>query len=72
MKSIALTGLFLSALCTAVLAADPASAPHAAEGGVPQFERDMSWPQLPAAWNKGAAVSWAAVDDKDHVWLITR
>jgi DNA-binding beta-propeller fold protein YncE len=47
-------------------------APHAGEGGVPMFERDMSWPKLPEAWNHGAAVSWAAADEQDHIWLITR
>jgi hypothetical protein len=47
-------------------------APHIGEGGVPQFERDPSWPKIPSAWSNGCAVSAAAVDKDDHIWLITR
>src|SRR4051812_37646067 len=68
-------GLFAFAfVANASLAAEgtPASAPHPGEGGVPQFERDMSWPKIPKAWTHGAAVSWAAADDRNHIWLITR
>ena len=71
MKSMTVVGMMLS-LAVGAQAAELAPAPHAGEGGVPQFERDMSWPQLPKEWNRGAAVSWAAADDQDHIWLITR
>jgi DNA-binding beta-propeller fold protein YncE len=74
MKFAALAACCVALTSGTTLAAEGmmAAAPHAGEGGVPQFERDMSWPQLPPAWNKGAAVSWAAVDEQDHIWLITR
>ncbi len=74
MKTAALVGCFVAMVSGATLAAEAnvAPAPHVGEGGVPQFERDMSWPKVPAAWNRGAAVSWAAADDQDHIWLITR
>jgi NHL repeat len=73
MKSAAFVGLLFFAAGSAAFAAESmAPAPHAGEGGVPMFERDMSWPQVPTAWTHGAAVSWAAADDQDHIWLITR
>src|SRR5712692_10513947 len=30
-----------------------AEAPHIGEGGVPQFERDPSWPKVPAKYRMG-------------------
>ena len=83
MKRIAPISVFLLALAGAPLvpmanhqaiAAEgtPAEAPHVGEGGVPMFERDMSWPQLPPAWTVGASVSWVSPDAQDNIWIITR
>src|SRR5438093_9614732 len=46
-------------------------APHIGEGGLPIFERDPNWPKVPARWNMGFG-SAVAVDDRDHVWILSR
>jgi len=54
-------------------AAEPTEAPHIGEGGVPQFEREKSWvKKIPAAWTNGAVSAGVTVDEKNHVWLLTR
>ena len=39
--------------------------------GVPQFEVDHRWPQMPDKWALGQ-VSGLAVDRRDHIWVIHR
>jgi hypothetical protein len=56
-----------------VAAESPADkAPHIGEGGLPLFERDTSWLKPPAAWTRGAAVSSVDIDERGHLWLVTR
>jgi NHL repeat len=51
--------------------AAPAEAPHIGEGGLPQFEKDPAWPKVPAQWKMGFG-SAVAVDEQDHVWILSR
>lgn len=46
-------------------------APHIGQGGLPQFQRDPTWPKIPAKWRLGS-VSAVAVDERDHVWILHR
>jgi hypothetical protein len=46
-------------------------APHIGEGGLPIFEKDSNWPKVPAKWKMGFG-SAVAVDDRDHVWILSR
>ena len=39
--------------------------------GVPQFDVDPSWPQLPNNWVLGTSIN-VSVDRRDHVWLVHR
>ena len=48
-----------------------AQAPHIGEGGLPQFEKDPTWPKVPATWKMGFG-SAVAVDEQDHVWILSR
>ncbi|MGA2364454.1 MAG: hypothetical protein ABSG12_03030 [Steroidobacteraceae bacterium] len=48
-----------------------AQAPHIGEGGLPQFAKDLAWPKVPAKWKMGFG-SAVAVDDRDHVWILSR
>ncbi len=48
-----------------------ASAAQISEGGVPAFQADPAWPQLPNNWVLGE-VSSVAVDRRDHVWILHR
>ena len=48
-----------------------AQAPHIGEGGLPQFEKDPAWPKVPAKWKMGFG-SAVAVDEQDHVWILSR
>ncbi len=73
MKRFISLGLLAALMLTRPDLSLAADAPHIGEGGVPLFERDKSWPKLPAAWNAGASVSAAAVDPQNgHIWLLTR
>ena len=38
---------------------------------VPKFQVDPTWPKVPSEWTLGI-VSSAAVDEKDHVWVLQR
>ncbi len=51
--------------------AAPMDTPHIGEGGLPQFQMDPSWPRLPSKWRMGFG-SAIAIDDKDHVWVLSR
>jgi hypothetical protein len=51
--------------------ASSSQAPHRGDGGVPQFEKDPGWPKVPAKWKMGFG-SAVAVDDQDHVWILSR
>jgi hypothetical protein len=46
-------------------------APHIGEGGLPQFQLDPNFPKVPAKWRMGFG-SDVAIDDKDHVWILSR
>src|ERR1700693_740254 len=46
-------------------------APHIGEGGLPQFEKDPTWPKVPAKWKMGFG-SAVAIDADDHVWVLSR
>src|SRR5262249_3133599 len=46
-------------------------APHIGEGGLPIFERDPNWPKVPAKWKMGFG-SAVTVDDRDHIWILSR
>src|ERR1700692_2087621 len=46
-------------------------APHIGEGGLPQFQVDPIFPKLPSKWRMGFG-SAVAIDDKDHVWILSR
>ena len=48
-----------------------AQAPHIGEGGLPQFEKDPAWPRVPAKWKMGFG-SAVAIDEQDHVWILSR
>jgi len=39
--------------------------------GVPRFEVDPTWPQLPNKWVLGTSIN-VSVDRRDHVWIIHR
>jgi DNA-binding beta-propeller fold protein YncE len=52
-------------------AASSMDTPHIGEGGLPQFQVDPDWPKLPSKWRMGFG-SAAAIDDKDHVWILSR
>jgi NHL repeat len=46
-------------------------APHIGEGGLPQFQVDPNFPRLPSKWRMGFG-SAVAIDDEDHVWILSR
>jgi hypothetical protein len=46
-------------------------APHIGEGGLPQFQKDPTWPKVPAKWKMGFG-SAVAIDSEDHVWILSR
>jgi hypothetical protein len=46
-------------------------APHIGEGGLPQFQVDPNFPRVPAKWRMGFG-SDVAIDDRDHVWILSR
>ena len=46
------------------------NAPERASG-VPKFELDPTWPQLPNNWVLGTSIN-ISIDRRDHVWLIHR
>src|SRR5207247_10729501 len=48
-----------------------AQAPHIGEGGLPQLEKDPAWPRVPAKWKMGFG-SAVAIDEQDHVWILSR
>src|SRR5229473_5230942 len=48
-----------------------AEAPHIGEGGVPQFERDPSWPKVPARYRMGFG-SAVTGDSDGNVWVLSR
>ena len=46
-------------------------APHIGEGVLPQFVKDPAWPKVPAKWKMGF-VSAVAIDEQNHVWILSR
>jgi DNA-binding beta-propeller fold protein YncE len=55
----------------AAVATGDGEAPHIGEGGVPQFEVDAGWPQIPPQFRMGPG-SAVTGDDRGHVWILTR
>src|ERR1700694_3585479 len=51
--------------------AAPAEALHIGEGGLPQFQKDLSFPKVPAKWRMGFG-SDVAVDAQDYIWVLSR
>jgi len=47
-------------------------APHTGEGGLPQFERIVSWAKIPAAWTHGVIGTSVTIDDENRIWLVSR
>src|SRR5262245_28209965 len=63
---------FVFSFCVlAVLAAFTALAQAPANGRVPTFQPDPSWPSIPNNWVFGE-VSSVAVDSRDHIWILQR
>jgi DNA-binding beta-propeller fold protein YncE len=48
-----------------------AQAPHIGEAGVPQFEKDPSWPKVPAKYRMGFG-SAVTGDSDGNVWVLSR
>jgi hypothetical protein len=48
-----------------------AEAPHWGEGGVPQFQVDLSFPKLPSNWKMGYG-SAVTGDSEGNVWVLSR
>ena len=80
MKRTMPIGLLVGILLVAILPrlsssvfgqASSAQGPHIGEGGLPQFEKDPAWPKVPAKWKMGFG-SAVAIDDQDHVWILSR
>lgn len=46
-------------------------APHIGEGGLPRFEKDLTWPKVPAKWKMGFG-SAVAIDSDNNVWILSR
>ena len=47
------------------------SATDSGARGVPKFEVDPTWPQLPNNWVLGTSIN-VSIDRRDHVWMIHR
>jgi DNA-binding beta-propeller fold protein YncE len=67
-----LLGFALAAIAPQSSRAADATAPHIGEGGVPQFEREANWAKVPAAWTHGAVGTSVAVDENNHIWMLSR
>jgi len=59
------------AALTFVHAQSTMEAPHIGEGGLPQFEKDITWPRVPAKWKMGFGTA-VAIDADDNVWVLSR
>jgi len=64
-------GAITTALLLVAMPAFSQPAPHIGEGGLPQFVKDPAWPKVPAKWRMGFG-SAVAVDERDHVWILSR
>jgi len=51
--------------------AAPNEAPYYGDGRLPQFEKDASWPKVPAKYRMGFG-SAVAGDEQGHVWILSR
>jgi hypothetical protein len=56
---------------TLVRAQSTKEAPHIGEGGLPRFEKDITWPRVPAKWRMGFGTA-VAIDADDNVWVLSR
>jgi hypothetical protein len=54
-----------------LVSAGSSDAPHIGEGGLPQFEKDLNWPKVPAKWKMGFG-SAVAIDSDDNIWILSR
>ena len=54
-----------------VVQATSVEAPHIGEGGLPRFEKDPTWPKVPAKWKMGFG-SAVAIDSDNNVWILSR
>jgi hypothetical protein len=77
-KRTVLPGIVLALIAVSLWPRQPIStqaatlqAPQMARVGTPMFERDPSWPQVPAKWRIGN-VSTATADAQNHIWIIHR
>jgi hypothetical protein len=66
-----ISALVFTVSVAAVLAAFAALAQAPANGRVPTFQPDPSWPSIPNNWIFGE-VSSVAVDSRDHIWILQR
>jgi DNA-binding beta-propeller fold protein YncE len=64
-------GAITTALLLVAMPAFSQPAPHIGEGGLPQFVKDPASPKVPAKWRMGFG-SAVAVDERDHVWILSR
>jgi DNA-binding beta-propeller fold protein YncE len=46
-------------------------APHIGEGGLPRFEKDLTWSRVPAKWKMGFGTA-VTIDADDNVWVLSR
>src|SRR5438094_692889 len=75
-QSIAARLAFISLLIVAglgqqLLGRAPSGNAPASASGVPKFELDPIWPQLPNNWVLGTSIN-ISIDRRDHVWIIHR
>src|SRR4029434_2640465 len=66
-----ISALVFTVSVAAVLAAFAALAQAPANGRVPTFQPDPSWPSIPNNWMFGELSS-VAVDSRDHIWILQR
>lgn len=48
-----------------------AETPHIGEGGLPRFQKDLTWPRVPSKWKMGFGTA-VAIDVDDNVWVLSR
>jgi DNA-binding beta-propeller fold protein YncE len=80
MKATAVNGLLLAAAVliafalssgSGSIAAADGDAPHIGDGGLPQFEVDSKWPQIPRQFRTGPG-SAVHGDDRGSIWILSR
>ena len=56
---------------TLVHAQSTKEVPHIGEAALPRFEKDITWPRVPAKWRMGFGTA-VAIDADDNVWVLSR